>query len=91
MFLNLLDVFAEFERELIRKRCMAGQLAARERDPVWGRPASLPFGESVMLAKMWRGQWADQRQLAEMFGVSIGCIRDSIHKTGGRSRWTTTK
>jgi DNA invertase Pin-like site-specific DNA recombinase len=40
MFMNLLAIFAEFERELIRERCMAGQKAARARGRKWGRVAN---------------------------------------------------
>lgn len=88
MFLNLLGVFAEFERELIRERCMAGQIAARARGQTWGRPAVFSAAESVQLAGMWRSGLCEQRDLADMFGVSVGCIRDAIHKAEGRGRWS---
>ncbi|WIY40518.1 recombinase family protein [Paracidovorax citrulli] len=39
MYLQLLAVFAEFERELIRERCVAGQRAARAAGKTWGRKA----------------------------------------------------
>lgn len=91
MFLNMLGVFAEFERELIRERCMAGQLAARARGQVWGRPCAFTAGESLQLAQVWRGGWCDQRMLAEMFSVSVGCVRDAIHKAENRGRWATKK
>ncbi|MFM2276403.1 MAG: hypothetical protein RL211_2275 [Pseudomonadota bacterium] len=91
MFLNLLGVFAEFERELIRERCMAGQRAARERGRTWGRPAAFNREESAALVDLWRGGWADQPRLADMFGVSVGCLRDAIHKHEMRGRWATKK
>ncbi|WP_281631029.1 recombinase family protein [Diaphorobacter sp. LR2014-1] len=37
MFVHLLTAFAEFERELIRERCLAGQRAARAAGKTWGR------------------------------------------------------
>lgn len=91
MFLQLLGVFAEFERELIRERCMAGQVAARARGQVWGRRPSFSPEESSRLARLWRGGWAKQDQLAEMFGVSVGCMRDAIHKAERRGRWAPKK
>lgn len=91
MFLNLLGVFAEFERELIRERCMAGQIAARARGQTWGRPAHFNAAEGVRIVQMWRSGWYQQKQLAEMFGVSVGCLRDAIHKTENRGRWATKK
>ena len=91
MFLNLLGVFAEFERELIRERCMAGQVAARARGQTWGRPAVFSVAEGLQLAGLWREGWGDQPTLAEMFGVSVGCLRDTIHKAERRGRWATKK
>lgn len=86
MFLQLLGVFAEFERELIRERCMAGQIAARARGQTWGRVAKLTPAESMQVAAMWR--WGfEQSLLAEMFGMSVAGLRDSIHRAEKRGRW----
>ena len=41
MFLHMLGAFAEFERELIRERCLAGQRAARAAGKTWGASASV--------------------------------------------------
>lgn len=86
MFLNLLGVFAEFERELIRERCLAGQIAARARGQTWGRARCFTHAECVQIASMWRDGWADQDTLAEMFGVAQGTLRDAIHKAERRGR-----
>lgn len=87
MFLQLLGVFAEFERELIRERCLAGQVAARARGQVWGKKPIFTPSESLQLAQMWRGGWAEQRQLADMFGCSEATLRDTIHRAERRGRW----
>lgn len=87
MFLQLLGVFAEFERELIRERCHAGQVAARARGQTWGvKPLFTPL-EALKLANLWRGGWADQRLLADMFGCSVSTLRDTIHRAENRGRW----
>jgi DNA invertase Pin-like site-specific DNA recombinase len=91
MFLNLLGVFAEFERELIRERCMAGQIAARARGKVWGRPAAIGLDEAAELAAMWRSGWFTQELLADMVGVKVACLRDTIHRVEKRGRWATRK
>jgi DNA invertase Pin-like site-specific DNA recombinase len=91
MFLNLLGSFAEFERELIRERCMAGQLAARARGQTWGRKATFSPTEGKQLAKMWREGWAEQKQLAKMFGCSESLMRDTIHRAEARGRWDPEK
>ncbi len=87
MFLNLLGVFAEFERELIRERCMAGQKAARARGQTWGRVAKLNPDEALQVAQMWRSGWYEQKTLADMFDMSEAGLRDSIHRAEGRGRW----
>lgn len=80
MFLSMLGVFAEFEREVIRERCMAGQKAARARGQKWGRVAKLSPSEAQQVADMWRSGWYEQKTLAEMFGMSESGLRDSIHR-----------
>ncbi len=86
MFLQLLGVFAEFERELIRERCMAGQIAARARGQTWGVKPTLSPDDSRKVAEMWR--WGfEQSVLAEMFGLSESALRDSIHRVENRGRW----
>lgn len=87
MFTNLLALFAEFERELIRERCMAGQVAARARGQKWGRVAKLSPTEVQQVAQMWRSGWYEQRVLAEMFDLSESALRDSIHRFEKRGRW----
>ncbi len=91
MFLQLLGVFAEFERELIRERCLAGQIAARARGQTWGKVAMFTPEEGKQLAKMWRDGWAEQKQLARMFDCSESTMRDTIHRAENRGRWAPNK
>lgn len=91
MFLQLLGVFAEFERELIRERCMAGQLAARARGQTWGRKPTFTPAEGMQLAKIWREGWVQQKQLAKMFDCSESLMRDTIHRAEGRGRWAQNR
>jgi len=87
MFLNLLAVFAEYERELIRERCMAGQKAARLRGQTWGRKPKLTDLEAQKITAMWRSGWYEQSTLADMFDMSTASVRDYIHKVEKRGRW----
>jgi DNA invertase Pin-like site-specific DNA recombinase len=86
LFLQMLGIFAEFERELIRERCLAGQQAARARGKTWGRVAMFTPSEAKKLAKIWRSG-VEQKLLADMFGCSVACLRDSIHRAENRGRW----
>lgn len=87
MFLQLLGVFAEFERELIRERCLAGQIAARARGQTWGQKPLFDVVESKQVAAMWRSGWYQQKTLADMFECSEATLRDTIHRAEGRGRW----
>jgi DNA invertase Pin-like site-specific DNA recombinase len=87
MFVQLLGVFAEFERELIRERCLAGQVAARARGQVWGKKPLFTPDEALKLAGMWRSGWYQHKTLAMMFECHEATIRDTIHKAENRGRW----
>lgn len=87
MFLQLLGVFAEFERELIRERCLSGQIAARARGKTWGRSPAFSDTEARQLASMWRDGWVTQKQLSTMFCCSLSTVVDSIHRAEKRGRW----
>ena len=87
MFLHLLTAFAEFERELIRERCLAGQRAARAAGKTWGRKRALSDEDVSQAVKAWRSGWYTQPILADMLGVSLSCLRDHIHRHEKRGRW----
>lgn len=87
MFLQLLGVFAEFERELNRERCLAGQIAARARGQTWGRERIFTRDEAEKITRLWRSGWVQQHTLSDMFGVSVSTVRDYIHWVEGRGRW----
>ncbi len=91
MFLHMLSAFAEFERELIRERCLAGMRAARAAGKTWGKKRALSDEEVAEAVKAWRGGWYTQPVLAEMLGVSLSCLRDHIHRYEGRGRWWKLK
>jgi DNA invertase Pin-like site-specific DNA recombinase len=87
MFLHLLSAFAEFERDLIRERCLAGQRAARAAGKTWGTKKALTDQESIEARDVWRSGVVTQPVLAEMLGISAACLRDHIHRVERRGRW----
>lgn len=87
MFLHLLGAFAEFERELIRERCLAGQRAARAAGKNWGRKRVLTAEESFQATAAWRSGWYTQKLLAEMLEIPVCTLRDAIHACEGRGRY----
>lgn len=90
MFLHLLSAFAEFERELIRERCHAGQIAARAAGKTWGRKRALSDEDVLSAVAAWRSGWYKQRDLAEMLGVHVCCLRDHIYRYEGRGRYAAS-
>lgn len=84
---QILGAVAQLERSMIRERVVAGQRAARARGQRWGRPEIFNLQEARVLARLWRDGWGDQAQLADLFGVSVSCLRDQIHRAENRGRW----
>lgn len=80
LFMQMLGSFAEFERALIRERCMAGQLAARARGQKWGRPRSmLPDVESEVVSLYLSG-WFTMAVLAEVYEVTKESVKRAIYR-----------
>lgn len=80
LFLQMLGSFAEFERSLIRERCMAGQAAARARGQTWGRPrAMVPEVESEVVA-LYQSGWFTMAVLADAYGVSEESVKRAIYR-----------
>ncbi len=86
MYLHLMAVFAEFEREVIRERCVAGQRAARAAGKTWGRRAQVSRDEVAQAVRAWRSGWYTQAVLADMLGVPVGTLRYHIHRHEGRGQ-----
>lgn len=84
---QVLGAVAQLERSMIRERVMAGQAAARARGKVWGRPRTIPEADMASIVDMWHSGAYLQRELADIWGVSEACLRDSIHRHERRGRW----
>jgi DNA invertase Pin-like site-specific DNA recombinase len=82
LFMQMLGSFAEFERALIRDRCLAGQVAARARGQVWGRPRVLGPEDEAGVVEMYRSGFYTVPQIAEMLGVSPGAVRGPLCRAG---------
>ena len=71
---TVLAAVAEYERDLIRERTLAGLEAARRRGRVGGRPPALT-PERAALAKRLLGEGNSQRNVARQMGVSRSTIQ----------------
>ena len=74
MVLQILGVVAEFERSLIRERCMAGQLEAFKRGKRIGRPLKLPVEEQNEVIQLV-GCGIPNSDIGEAYGVCEGTVR----------------
>jgi len=84
---QVLGAVAQLERSMIRERVMAGQAAARARGKYWFRARSIPDADMPYIVSMWRGGVYRQSELAQLWGVSVSCLRDHIHRFEARGRW----
>lgn len=84
---QVLGAVAQLERSMIRERVMAGQAAARARGKTWGKPRLIPELDVATIVDMWRSGVYTQRELSGLWGVSVACLRDTIHRFEGRGRW----
>jgi DNA invertase Pin-like site-specific DNA recombinase len=86
LFLQMLGSFAEFERALIRDRCLAGQVAARARGQTWGRPRVLSPEDEIHVIDMYASGWYTVDQISEMMEVKRGAVRGPLCRAGLLSR-----
>ena len=70
LFLNMLMVIADFEREIGRERTIAGLASARERGKIGGRPAKFTE-DQVREALAFRERGASWRDAAASIGISV--------------------
>lgn len=82
LFMQMMGSFAEFERALIRDRCLAGQIAARARGQVWGRPRVLGVEDEAGVVEMYRSGFYTVPQIAQMLGVGLGAVRGPLCRAG---------
>ncbi len=78
---HLFGALAQFEREIIRDRTVAGLTAARARGRVGGRPSKLTAEQVRQARKMY-----DARELTvEQIGAVLGVSRTSIYRALGKA------
>ena len=82
---HLFGALAQFEREIIRDRTLAGLTAARARGRVGGRPSKLSAEQRRQARKMY-----DERELTvEQIGQVLGVSRTSIYRALGKTTTPT--
>jgi DNA invertase Pin-like site-specific DNA recombinase len=82
MVLHVIGAMAEFERDIIRERSVAGQAAARERGAKFGRPRALTPVQEAQLARRFATGKYSKGELATIYGCSLASIRRSLARAG---------
>lgn len=76
LFFGIMGALAEFERDLIRERTMAGLAAARARGRVGGRPPKMTE-DKVRVA---REMYASREYTVEAIAKTLGVSRKTIYR-----------
>lgn len=78
LLMQMVGAFAEFERNLIRERTMAGMSAARLRGVQFGRSRAMsPPAEAECVAKFRSGQYT-KSALARLYGCHISSVKRAL-------------
>jgi DNA invertase Pin-like site-specific DNA recombinase len=80
MMMHMLGAFAEFERGIIRERCMAGQASAMARGIHCGRPRGLSPGTEADIVKLFNSRWYTLATLARMFDCHPSTVKRAVYR-----------
>src|SRR5207253_901239 len=82
MAVQMLGAVAEFERNIIRERSMAGLEVARSNGVRLGRAPALTEHQARRLARQWASQRYSKAELAKMHGVSVSTVKRTLWRFG---------
>ena len=80
MMLQMFGAFAEFERNIIRERSIAGQKAARDRGRVPGRRRSLSCEDEAELVRLYLEGDQTMHGLSVRFDVSVSAVKRAVYR-----------
>jgi DNA invertase Pin-like site-specific DNA recombinase len=80
MMLQLLGIFAEFERSMIRERSMAGQKIARENGIHCGRPRALSKEQEAELVRLYQTGLYTMQTLATRYDIHLSAVKRAIYR-----------
>ena len=80
MFLQVLGSVAEFERSLIRERCMAGQIEALRRGKALGRPSRIPLKDQNEIIEIIAAG-IPHRAVAAAYGITVYICENPVYQS----------
>jgi DNA invertase Pin-like site-specific DNA recombinase len=92
LIFHIFGALAEFERDLIRQRTLAGLAAARARGRAGGRPRSMTATKIALARQMYDAQQHSLAEIAKALGVSRASIyRHLGHTPAGANPQPATR
>lgn len=82
MAFQMLGAVAEFERNIIRERSIAGQEVARSNGVHLGRMPALDDRQAARLARQWTTGKYSKAELGTMHGVSLSTVKRTLWRLG---------
>lgn len=80
LMLQILGAMAEFERTLIRERCMAGQREAMSRGVHCGKPLSVDQSTALAIVDAYSSGLYTLKGVGQRFGVSDSVVKRLVYK-----------
>lgn len=80
LMMQLLGAVAEFERNIIRERCIAGQAAAYSRGALMGRPRGLSSDQEAEVYRLVKNDGRSMSSVARQYGVHLSSIKRAIYR-----------
>ena len=90
LIFHIFGALAEFERDLIRQRTLAGLAAARARGRAGGRPPSMTPTKIALARQMYDSQQHSLAEIARAMGVSRASIYRHLSPNPDAERRATT-
>lgn len=82
MAFQMLGAVAEFERNIIRERSIAGMEVAKANGVRLGRLPALDDRKTEQLVKRWDSGRYSKTELARMYGVSVSTVKRTLWRFG---------
>ena len=80
LVLQILGAVAQFERAIIRERCNAGRVSARERGQVFGRPRHMDEAAERAAFDLYASGQYTMDALAQVLGVGVGAVKNAVYR-----------
>ncbi len=80
LMVQILGAMAEFERSLIRERCMAGQREAMARGVHCGKPLSVDQATALAIVEAYATGRYTLKGVAQRYGVSDSVVKRLVYK-----------